>query len=119
MGIGGVGEGNDHEYGCCDVCDGDATSSRLNILSSRAKKRKARRVERTVNSDGIEAKLIAAREEILQEHASFRMIGTSFLCPDSTIKKLCQEAKFSSSIENCSVNLRTELKDKFSAVMSE
>ena len=62
---------------------------------------------------------MAVREEMLEEHPSFRMVGTSFLCPDTTIKKICLEAKFCKSTEDCSVNLRTELKDKFSAVISE
>ncbi len=51
-----------------------------------------------------------AREVFLTEHPAFRMVGTDFICPNSTIKKLCEEAKYIVSTDDFPVELRSDLK---------
>ena len=111
--IGGhVEDASDHPYGCCDVCDDGRPSARLDIVVSVSKRKERRVAKRTVRS-GLEEKLKSVREEVLEEHPSFRMLGVNFFCPDSTIKKLCEEAKFVTSADNFTVFVRPELRDKF------
>ena len=119
-GIGGqVEDASDHVYGCCDVCSAGRVSTRLDVVVSRVSRRKERRaVKRTVSSD-LEDKLMAIREEVLEDHPSFRMLGINFLCPDSTIKKLCLEAKFVTSADDFPVAVRPELRDRFFSAISD
>ena len=85
--IGGrVEDASDLPYGCCDVCDDGRPSARLDIVVSMSNRKERRVAKRTVRS-GLEEKLKSVREEVLEEHPSFRMLGVNFLCPDSTIKK--------------------------------
>ena len=107
--IGGSVQGRGHDYGCCDACTGRVESSRLDILTSKVSKWKPRRVV----SPNLEAKLMAAREEILDTHPSFRMVGINFLCPDSIIKTLCSEAQFANNTQDFTVQIRSEFRDKF------
>lgn len=113
-------EGSSNESsGCCDICSVDPVtySSRLNIFSAaKVNRRKHRRAVRTLSSD-LEKKLKLAREEFLNDHPAFRMVGTDFLCPDSSISKLCQEAKYIESMEDFSTDIRSELKDIFFSVV--
>ena len=112
--IGGQVEGSGHQYGCCDVCtDGKVLNSRLDVLASRVCKRKSKVRKRRTVSPSLEAKLMAIREEVLDEHPSFKMVGADFFCPASSIKKLCTEAEFASEAKDFSVYIRPELKDKF------
>lgn len=115
--VGGLADRSDHEYGCCDVCGAGTVSTRLNILINKVNKRKAKRVRRAV-SPNLEAKLITAREQVLEEHPSFRMVGVNFLCPDASIKKLCKEAEFATNPQHFSVEIRSELRDIFFGALS-
>ena len=78
--IGGLQDQYGHDFGCCDVCDGDTTNSRLSMLCSKGRKRRARRVQRAVNPN-IEAKLMAAREEVLEEHPSLVLAFSAQIQP--------------------------------------
>ncbi len=110
--VGGVAEKNDG-IGCCDLCGGDPVSSRLKIhASSVVGKRKARRVRRMVDPN-LEDRLKEIRETVLSEHPAFKMLGVNFLCPDSTIKRVCEEAKYAKEFGDFSVHLRAELRYKF------
>ena len=110
--IGGVVDGLDDRVGCCDVCSPQPASSRLNILDSIAPKRKKRRVKRAVDVN-LEKKLKDIRGSVFKEHPEYRMLGIEFLCPNSTIKKVCEEAEYARAPGDFSVYLRLELKDKF------
>ena len=35
-------------------------------------------------SPSLEGKLMAIRQQVLEEHPSFRMVGVNFICPEST-----------------------------------
>ena len=70
-------EGSSHQYGCCDVCtDGRVLSSRLDILTRKTTQRKARRVRRAV-SPSLEGKLMAIRQQVLEEHPW--LVSTSYV----------------------------------------
>jgi hypothetical protein len=45
------------------------------------------------------------------------MVGTDFVCPDATIKKLREEAKYISTTDDFVVQVRSELKDIFLRVI--
>ena len=60
---------------------------------------------------------MAIRQQVLEEHPSFRMVGVNFICPESTIKKLCSEAQFAANADDFSVHIRPELKEKFFSVI--
>lgn len=68
-------------------------------------------------SPNLESRLLDARQETLAEHPSFEMVGIDFLCTDAAIKKLCEEAQFSRSLDESSIAVRTELKNKFSSIV--
>ena len=61
----------------------------------------------------LEHRLKAIRETALREHPAFRMLGVNFVCPDSTIKQLCEEAKYAKDFKDFTVLVRMELRDKF------
>ena len=64
---------------------------------------------RTVKLD-LEEKLKLARAEFLQQHPPFEMVGVENICPDASILKLCEEARFISSIDEFPIEIRLELK---------
>jgi superfamily II DNA helicase RecQ len=79
------------QSGCCDTCSVHPNSSRLNIFSvSIERRRRHRRVVRSVDQDDLEKKLVTAREEFLKGHPSFRMIGVEFICPPIHHQKICR-----------------------------
>ena len=106
--------------GCCDVCSPAVTlSSRLDVLQPIVTRQKRRRVVRSV-SDELKENLMSVREEVYKEMPSFRMVGISFFCPESTIDKLCREAKFIKTEEDLSqFGIRSVLKDKFFNVITD
>lgn len=94
---------------CCDVCDPTNFPSVLHFevvpnICAQEKKRKARRVAvRSVDQElmtTLRANLVAEREAYLSEHPSMRMLGPSFVCADSVIDKICDDAKFTAAIED-------------------
>ena len=116
--IGGSIEETTTPSGCCDICS-VPVSGRLNIFSAgRQSKRKRRRAVRTVDKDRLEEKLMMAREEFRLKHPAFQMLGIDFVCPTSTIKKLCEEAKYIVSADDFPVEVRIELKDTFFSVIA-
>lgn len=116
--VGGSLDSSDHQYGCCDVCSAGAAvfSSRLNILARKVNKRGVKRVRREV-SPSLESKLIAARQDFFEKHPAYQMVGVNILCPDSSIKKLCKEARFISGIDDFPIEVRAELKKEFCSVI--
>lgn len=121
-GVGGSLEaGNGSQNHCCDVCSPTMSfDSRLGVLQrGTTNKRKRRRGVRKA-SDRLKQKLVAVREEVYNERPSFSIVGIRFLCPDSTIDKICKEAKFIESIEDLSsLRIRPELKERFFNVISD
>lgn len=110
-------ERREDDFGCCDVCAGYPANSRLDILARVPTKRKLKRVRRAVDPK-LEETLKEIRERVFCEHPAFRMLGVSFFCPDSTIKKICEEAEYARDCSDFTVQLRAELKDKiYSAVL--
>ena len=117
--IGGVVEETNRGIDCCDVCGGDPVSSRLKILSRSVVSRRKKRSRRLIDKKYLEGRLKEIRETVLSEHPAFRMLGVNFLCPDSTIMKVCEEATFAMDHKDFTVNLRSELRDQFiSAALS-
>ena len=79
-GIGGSAEG-ENDYGCCDVCSPDLFfDERLDVFRVQTVKRKRRRAVRNIDGD-LKQKLLAVREEVYKERASFSMIGIRFFVP--------------------------------------
>ena len=113
--IGGVAAS---DQGCafCDIChSGALNSSRLdfNFGGRVVNKRKVKRVRRVVDAAVLKDRLLGVREEVLIEHPLFKMIGAEFLCPQSSIKKVCEDANYVSGPQDFTVELREGLKDKF------
>lgn len=113
--IGGLVEVSDTQHGgCCDVCSVHPHSGRLDLFSvPMINKRKRRRAVREVNKDLLEEELKKAREDFMTKHPAYQMVGIDFICPTSTIKKLCEEARFIVSIDDLPIGIRSELKDVF------
>ena len=64
--------------------------------------------------ESLKAKLLEAREVVMSENPAFLMIGPSFICPDSVITKLCNEAKCINDINDLKgYGIRKELKECF------
>lgn len=103
---------------CCDSCD-QAKCPKSLLFESQVTgvrlKRKRRTAVKELNDNCIATlkdSLIKAVEEFLEEHPSFKMLGRSFVCPDSVIEKICAEARFISSIGDFNVvGIRPEIKD--------
>ena len=114
--VGGSVQGTTSEF-CCNNCSDYPTSSRLDIFGwLKVKKRKRRRAVRTVKLD-LKEKLKLAHAEFLQQHPPFEIVGLQNICPDSSILKLCEEARFISSIDDFPIEIRLELKHIFFRVI--
>ena len=104
---------------CCDRCSAHPIDGRLSIFSAGiVKRRKRRRVVRAVDKDVLEGKLVAAREDFLKRHSVFKMVGIEFVCPHSTIKTICKEAKYIVNTDDLPTELRSELKDIFFSIIT-
>ena len=109
-------QGTTSEF-CCNNCSDYPTSSRLDLFGGlKVKKRNRRRAVRTVKLD-LKEKLKLARAEFLQQHPPFEIVGLQNICPDSSILKLCEEARFISSIDDFPIEIRLELKHIFFRVI--
>ena len=91
------------------------------LLRNPTLRRRTRRAVRVVSKD-LEAKLKenlkAEREAYMMEHPSFRMLGSSFVCPDSAIDKICHDAKFIVSIEDLGIiHIQSDVKARFLRVI--
>ena len=62
---------------------------------------------------------MSVREEVYEEMPSFRMVGISFFYPESTIDKLCREAKFIKTEDVLQFGIRSVLKDTFFNVITD
>ena len=104
--------------GCCDVCS-VPVCGRLDIFSAagRQSRKKRRRAVRTVDTVSLAEKLKITRERFRREHPAFQMVGIDFVCPTSTIEKLCKEAKYIVSADDLPTEVRSELKDIFISII--
>ena len=110
-----------NRFECCDCCCPSALSSsaycRLNILKQGVASRvKRRRAARSVDKDLLKNKLVTARNSFLQQQDDFCAVGIQFICSDSVIDKLCEQAKFIKNIDDFPVELfgiRQEIKHTF------
>ena len=77
-----------------------------------------RRVDKVI----LKEKLIKARDDLLEQRSDFYMVGASFLCSDSVLDKLCDEAKYIQDIEDIPAELFgiwSELKATFYQIICE
>ena len=112
--IGGSIQGATSTGECCDICNAHPISSRLSIFGTCSVTRKKRRkAVRTVDADDLERRLRTARRDFMDQHPGFRMLGIEFVCPDSSIKKIRDEAKYIANAEDFPSEMRSELKDVF------
>ena len=117
--IGGVAKGAGRT-GCCDTCS-PLPSGRLDIFrSGSGQRKKRRRAVRFVDVVKLKERLVSAREEYLLKHPDFTMLGVGFVCPDSSIDKICEEAKYIASADNfpSDVQVRSDLKNIFFSIIS-
>ena len=112
------------DHPCCDVCSRDSIPDRLHFEAfptDAPVRKRTRRAIRKVDKDleeKLRENLKAARQAYIQEHPSFQMLGPNFVCADSAIDKICQNAKFISSVEDLNfVTVRPEIKSKFLRVI--
>ena len=105
-------------FGCCDICSSESPSSRLKIFAPvEVGIRKRRRAVRTVDIGRLEDKLKVARAKFLERHPGFQMLGIDFVCPDSIIKKVSEDAKFIVTTDDFPAELRAELKEIFLSII--
>lgn len=98
---------------CCDICSARPVSSRLNIFSAVVAKKKRRRAIRTVDEEMLEQQLMMTRDDFLKRNSDFQIVGKDFICPDLTVKRICDESKYIGCIDDLPAQLRLELKDLF------
>ena len=75
---------------------------------------------REVEKDRLREKLIEAREQVLNQKDSFCMCGVEFLCSDSVVDKLCDQAKYIEDINDFPTELfgvRREIKLTFFSII--
>lgn len=115
--IGGVVERS--TTACCNICSVHPLSSRLDIIHRRAgtNKRTRKRAVRSIEQEELKKKLELAREDFLDKHPSFRIVGIDFVCTNLAIEKLCEEAKYLHSADDIPMEIRPELRDIFFSVI--
>ena len=83
---------------CCDVCSEVPSNVSFELLGgSVSQKRKRRVAVRVVDEDleaELRARLLKEREQYLELHPSYKMIGADFVCPLDVINDLCSRARF-------------------------
>ena len=87
---------------CCDICSGgEVPYARLDVLIptplKRVKKPKPVRSIDTNLERVLRETILHERDAIFSENAGYRMLGASFVIPDSTISQLCLKASKMSS----------------------
>ena len=97
-------------FECCDSCSPSALTlpvyKQLAVLDKGVTmRRKRRRAVRRVDKVILKEKLIKARDDLLEQRSDFYMVGASFLCSDSVLDKLCDEAKYIQDIEDIPAEL--------------
>lgn len=119
-------EGVGGQYGktldaCCDVCNSSMLPSDLTLNFSEpcssVTQRKRRRAVRKISDamkKTLKARLQSERDAYLKENPGFGMIGASFVCPDATIDEICNQAKFTNSVDDIILfGVRSVLKERF------
>lgn len=123
----GAPENHPQRLPCCDSCDITKCPTRVrfesvvaNGVHSKRKRRVALKKEFTEDCmANLRKGLMKAVEDFLDEHHSFKMLGRSFVCPDSVIEKICAEVRFFHSIDDFNiVGIRPEIKNRLYNVVS-
>ena len=121
----GASENHPENLPCCDSCNNSKCPKSVcfeSQVTSTRSKHKRRIAVKDVNDNcmaNLRAGLVKAVEEFLEEHPSFKMLGRSFICPDSVIEKICAEARFINSLEDLNiVGIRPEIKSSLYHVVS-
>ena len=107
---------------CCDICNPipDSLSLHPKLLSLTRQKR--RYTQRQVDEDlekAIRQKLLQERDNYIQKHSHYLMIGIDFVCPNIVINDICKNSRFITSEENLTTtyDLRPEIKKLFYAAI--
>ena len=118
-------ESHPEDLPCCDSCDMSKCPKSVCFESqATSTKRKRQTLVKEMNEScmaDLRAGLVKAVDDFLEKHPSYKMLGRSFICPDTVIDKICSEAKFLNSIEdlNSIIGLRPEIKSNlFHVVIS-
>jgi hypothetical protein len=102
---------------CCDICSSSGSPIDLTMDFSKSGTtitKPRRKIVRKVTKDKQESlrmRLLAERDTYDNR---FSMIGSSFLCPDSTVVEVCAQAKFVDTVDDIRLfGVRPELKKRF------
>ena len=109
---------------CCDTCSGaEVPSPRLDFLVTtplrRPRKPKPVRHITDEMADDLPQALIHEREKLVEAFSGYRMIGSSFIFSDGTVKELCRIAAHIQSIDKLDdiAGLRAEFKSRVFSVI--
>lgn len=110
---------------CCDVCSSSSVPVELHFeahATTTSVRRNSRRTAvRKVSKDDVarlKENLKLERQAFIQEHSSFSILGTNFVCPDSAIEKICDDVKFISSIGDLNnITILPEMKSRLLEVV--
>ena len=107
---------------CCDLCTPSAISGlRLDVMKPGPVSRKRKLLSEDLDKDlkcSLQSRLEADRAAFLLDNPDFLMIGSSFLCPDSTLTKLCNDALQIKTVDDLiEYGVRTELRDRFFSII--
>ena len=113
----GAIESHPQNFPCCDNCDSPKCPQSLRFeyqVAGTTYRQKRRTAVKDVDDDCkamLKSALLKAVDAYISEHASFLMLGRSFVCPDCVINKIRSEAHLFKSIDDFNiVGIRPELK---------
>lgn len=116
-GLGSSEESRVDPQKCCYVCHSSCLYPRVNfpkpVRSTRKRHINVREISADLR-DELHSRLVKERNAIVDEHPSFPMIGSNFLCPDSVLDELCARASYVSSVDDLDILcLRPQFRDRF------
>ena len=85
------------DMACCDICS--SIPDNLSILpkKSRVVQQKRRSAQRQIDESlekELKDRLLEERNEFMQKHPHYLMIGSDFVCPTVVIDDICKNARF-------------------------
>lgn len=106
------------EQPCCDICTNGKIDPQLDILqpgSANSRRRKAVWTFDDTSREELKHGLVQARDSVIAENPTLRMVGSALVCPDVTIDELCVQAKFISKEDDLNIlfEIRTIFRKKF------
>ena len=106
------------EQPCCDICTNGKIDPQLDILqpgSANSRRRKAVWTFDDTSREELKRRLVQARDSVIAENPTLRMVGSALVCPDVTIDELCVQAKFISKEDDLNIlfGIRTIFRKKF------